>query len=109
YDYLTASAYRQRGDGGPDIYSDFKKVIYVDRLPPVSAIGSFAASGNGGSLSTSRTATVKSVDQTANNIHAFLNLPANLTNAQIIAMVSGPSQAAQADVDLWNRNFTSVA
>ena len=105
YHYVEVRAFRQRSDGGPAIYTPFTRVVYVDRLPPVSAIASFAQNG---SLTTTRSAQIRSVDQTADNIHEFLNLPANLTNAQIIAMIGGSTQGAQIDRDLWSKDFTSV-
>jgi hypothetical protein len=32
--FVTVRAWRHRTDGGPAVFSDFKRVIYVDRLPP---------------------------------------------------------------------------
>ncbi len=32
--FITVRAWRHRTDGGPAVFSDFKRVIYVDRLPP---------------------------------------------------------------------------
>src|SRR5262249_3818656 len=84
YHYITARAYRQRSDGGPDVFTDFKKVIYVDRLPPLSGLVSFDLTP-GQSNSQNRQARVQSLDQTADNIHVLLNLGAALTNAQVIA------------------------
>src|SRR5262249_50323927 len=43
YHYITSIALRHRSDGGSAIYSDFKQTIYIDRLPPVSAIDSTKA------------------------------------------------------------------
>ena len=45
--YITVRAFRHRdaatgGDGGPDVFTDFKRTIYVDRLPPEAAVVSFA-------------------------------------------------------------------
>ncbi len=42
--YITARAFRERSDGGPAIFTDFKKTIYVDRLPPEPQIVSFRPS-----------------------------------------------------------------
>ena len=40
YHHITTRAYRQRSDGGPDIFTDFKKVVYIDRFKPISAMDS---------------------------------------------------------------------
>ena len=44
--YITVRAFRHRdsatgGDGGPAVFTDFRRTIYVDRLPPVSEVVSF--------------------------------------------------------------------
>src|SRR4030095_15444703 len=36
--FLTARAYRHRPDGGPAVFNDFKRVIYIDRVPPESVV-----------------------------------------------------------------------
>ena len=32
--FITVRAYRHQPAGSPAVFSDFKKVIYIDRLPP---------------------------------------------------------------------------
>ena len=105
YHFLEARAFRQRSDGGPSIYTPFTRVLYVDRLKPVSAIDSVT----NGTTANDRKINVRSVDQTANNVHVFLDLPASLSEAQIIAMVGGGSQGTLLDRDLWQKQFTSLA
>lgn len=39
--FLTVRAYRHQPAGSPPVFSEFKKVIYIDRTPPVSAFDSF--------------------------------------------------------------------
>jgi hypothetical protein len=108
YHYLEARVFRQRSDGGPEIYAPFTRTLYIDRLPAISAVDSFAPTSGGAGNSTSRTVQVRSVDLTANNIHVFLNLGAALSDAQIIAMVNGNSQGTQLDRDLWKKDLTNV-
>lgn len=107
YHYLTVRAFRHRDDGGPSVFTDWRDTIYVDRLKPVSAVDSFNTQS--GNIPQNRTISIKSVDQTANNVHAFLDLPANLTDAQILAMVGNGSQTSQVDRDLFNLNVGSVS
>ena len=95
--YLTARAFRHRGDGGPAVFSDFRKVVYVDRLKPVSdlvGINEVAA-------------LVKSLDQTAQDVHVFVDLPLTLSDADVRALASGSNQAEQIDRDLFAFDFGS--
>jgi len=94
YHYLTARAYRHRASG-PEIFTDFKQAIYVDRLKPVSAVNAFA--GVGSATATTRDLTMTSTDQTATSVNVFLDLPANLSDAEILAMVGQANSAGQID------------
>ncbi len=103
--YLTVRAFRHR-NSGPAIFADFKKSIYVDRLKPISAIDSFNAITPG--LEQNRRLQVSSSDLTANNIHVFFDLPASLTDAQVLAMVGAASQANRLDRDLWTKDASNL-
>ncbi|WP_432799163.1 hypothetical protein [Poriferisphaera sp. WC338] len=104
--YITIRAFRHRNDGGPAIYEDFKKAIYVDRLPPESKLTSFNAITEG--TNESRRVVMNSVDMTANNMHVFMDLGANLTDAQVLALLSGSSQSDHTDQGQWEKNFYGV-
>lgn len=104
--FIEVRAFRKRNAGEPSIFSAWRQSIYIDRLPPVSAVASFEPVVAG--VSQNRRVEVRSIDLTANNVHTFLNLPAALTDAQIIAQLNGNSQAAQADRDLWQRNYNNL-
>ena len=105
YHYIDVRAFRHRTDGGDAIWTDFRQTIYVDRLPPVVAqYTNVSYDGN----SADRDFTFQSTDKTATEVHTFLNLPANLTNAQIIAMVSGNNTSSQTDRDLFKRGFAGI-
>jgi hypothetical protein len=106
YHYIAARAYRQRSDGGPDVFSDFRKVIYVDRVAPISSIDSF---NQNGTSSSTREVRVRSTDQTADRVYTFLNLGAALTDAQIQAMIGSGNSAAQIDRDLFSKTISNVA
>ncbi len=106
YHYISARAYRQRGDGGPDIYNDFKKVIYVDRLPPSSALAGITQTGSGAGRTVG--VQVQSLDQTADNVHVLMDLGAALTDSQILAMLNSGSSSDQLDADLFGKSITGV-
>jgi hypothetical protein len=101
--FLEAIAFRHRDDGGPAVYSSFKKVIYVDRLPPESVLDGFAPIAAG--MNENRRAAVRSVDQTADSVHVFLDLPAALSDDDVRAMVGSANRASQIDRDLFTRDF----
>jgi len=83
--FLTARAYRHRTDGGPAVFSDFKKVIYIDRRPPDAVFDSFHPVT---SAPNDREVWIRSTDLTADTLHVFANLPASTSESDIIAMVS---------------------
>ena len=93
------------GEGEP-IFTDFQRTIYVDRLPPQSAVASFSPLVVG--VNENRRALVRSTDLTADNVHVFLDLPAAKTNADVLAMVGGGSQSSQLDRDLFAKDFSNL-
>ncbi len=108
--YVTARVFRHRdpstgGDGGPAVFSDFKQTVYVDLLPPEAEYDSqvpFSADGHDIDFR------VRSTDGTADNMHFFLDLPADLTDQEIVALVGGGSNANQIDRDLFQRGYFDV-
>ncbi len=84
--FLTVRAYRHQPAGSPAVFSEFKKVIYIDRVPPVSAFDSFhpleSAPGNA-------EVWIRSVDFTAERVHAFANLPGTMSEAQVLSSAAG--------------------
>jgi len=111
--YVTVRAFRHRnnstgGDGGPAVFTDFKQTIYVDRLPPVSAIASFDPYATDPNNPNNRDLIVHSVDGTANAVHVLLDLPANATQAEILAMVGTGNVASYYDRDAFVRGFNGV-
>lgn len=109
--YITVRAFRHRdaatgGDGGPAVYADFKRTIYVDRLPPESALVSFAPYASDPNNPNNRDFIVQSLDQTADSVHVLLDLPANLTDAQVQALVNSGNKAGYYDRDLFVRGQT---
>lgn len=98
--FLTVRAFRHREPGeGEAIFADFKRVLYVDRLPPVSAVTGFAPLQQG--VNENRRLAVRSLDLTADNVHVFFDLPAALSENEILAMLGPASQSTRLDRDLF--------
>lgn len=99
YNFITVRAFR-KGVGGPAVFNDFKQVVYLDRYAPVAEVVSFnpySTSPN------NRDLILNSADGTANNVHVLRNLPASLTDSQILAMVTGSNQAEKYDTQFLVR------
>lgn len=112
--YVTVRAFRHRnaatnGDGGPAVFTDFTRTIYVDRLAPEAAVVSFAPFASSPGTLQNRDLIVRSADGTADNMHFFLDLPANMTDAQIMQMVqNGQGDAGDYDRDSFISGFFGV-
>ncbi|MDB5330887.1 MAG: hypothetical protein JWP03_2038 [Phycisphaerales bacterium] len=104
--YIDVIAFRHRSDGGPAVYSDWRQAIYVDRLPPNSGIDSLKPTVQG--VNENQTVTIRSLDQTANSVHVFLDLPAALDASHILAMIANHTPAAQIDRDLFSTSFNGL-
>jgi alpha-amylase len=102
--FLTVRAWRHRTDGGPAVYSDFKRVIYVDRLPPQSRVESVRPAGGGLDVD------VRSIDGTAERVYAYIDLPANTSEQAIVAQINqGKGLLARLDRDLFRAHLEGVA
>jgi alpha-amylase len=106
YHYIDIIAYRHRNAGEPEIYSEFKDVIYVDRLKPISAVDSFVPIQPG--INQNLRITIRSVDQTANNVHVLWDVGANISDSAIRNMISGSTQSTNIDTDLWTKDLTGA-
>lgn len=108
YHYITARVFRHSDNAnGPAIYTDYKDTIYVDRHKPISTINSFAPLVSG--VNENRQLVVKSADGTANSIHTYLDLPAAMTDAQILNLVNqGQGTAGQIDTNLWAYGYNGM-
>ncbi|MEM6329302.1 MAG: alpha amylase C-terminal domain-containing protein, partial [Planctomycetota bacterium] len=99
YHYVTSRVWREPRPGESEVYTDFREVVYIDRLAPDSRIASVEQFGP---LDTMRDFQVESLDLTADSVHVLLNLPAALTDAEVLALVSAGNQAEQIDRDLFS-------
>jgi glycosidase len=108
--YVTVRAYRHRDVSGTPVFSDFKRTIYIDRLPPEAEIVSFDPFASNPGNPNNRDMIVRSVDATANNMHIFLDLPANMSDAAILNLAQqGVNRAGFYDRDQFVLGFTALA
>lgn len=113
--YLTARAFRHRnagtgGDGGPAVFSDFKKAIYIDLLPPESEVTSFEPFASNPGNPNNRDLIVTSLDQTAERVHVFLDLPATVSEEDILALAdANQGRAGEHDRDQFISGIEDVA
>ncbi len=105
FHFITTRAFRHRTDGGPEVFSDFKRVVYVDLLPPDSAVDSFEPLGTGPGNMELR---MRSVDKTAQAIFVYLDLPANVSEAEILDIDPALNTTIKIDRDLFKRSFINV-
>lgn len=95
--FITVRAFRHRDDGGPAVFSDFKTSIYIDRLKPVSEIASFEPFDPANA--DNRDIVIRSVNGTADSVHVFYNLPAAVSESEILSFVGGDNQSGRIDRD----------
>ncbi|MEO0515181.1 MAG: hypothetical protein AAF086_07800 [Planctomycetota bacterium] len=108
YHFITTRAFRHRADGGPEIFEDFRRAIYVDRLAPEAQIESLVAFNEEGSNLDFQ---FVSTDQTATEMFSFLNLGAAIDDATILGFVDNDpngSATTQIDRDLFQRGYFDV-
>jgi hypothetical protein len=104
--FIEARAFRHRTDGGPAIYSSFKKVIYVDRLPPESVVEGFQPFESSPTVTENQDLIVRSADMTADTAHVFLDEPAATSNADLILRaIGGEGSAGRIDHDKFAYGF----
>jgi alpha-amylase len=83
--FLTVRAYRHQPAGRPAVFADFKKVIYLDRQPPVSAIDSV---GRIPAAPAEHAVRIRSTDLTAERVHVFAGLAAATPDSEVLAMAA---------------------
>ena len=112
--YITGRVYRHRntstgGDGGPAVYTDFRQVIYVDRLAPEAEVVSFEPFESNPSKLNDRDFIVRSVDGTADAMHFFLAEGSGVTDADLIQRAqNGQNSAGYYDTDHWVFGYTNL-
>ncbi|MFM9026065.1 MAG: hypothetical protein ACKON7_12135, partial [Planctomycetaceae bacterium] len=109
--FLTVRAFRHRnaatgGAGGPAAYSDFKQVLYVDRLAPESGFDRFQPfSGGVGN----NDVWIKSLDGTADTVNIFQNVAATVSDATVLSWAdAGQGRTDRLDADIFKTGFFGV-
>jgi alpha-amylase len=103
--FLTARAYRHRTDGGPAVFSEFKRVVYIDRVPATAAVDSLRRLPSG-----DVEALVRSTDGTADRVHVLANVPATATEAGVLALVEeGRGKSDRIDRALFRTTLPGLA
>jgi hypothetical protein len=105
YNFITVRAFRHRSAGGPAVYSEFKQVVYLDRMPPESEVASFTPYST---APEDLDLVLESIDRTADSVHVLLDLAAAHTDAEILAMVNGGNKATRVDGGQFKRTFNNV-
>lgn len=95
--YISVIAFRNRAPGTDPIYTDFRKVIYVDRLPPQVELADAAAP----IINPIHTFRVTTADRTVNRVHILLNPPAG----DPLTLVNASNQATRHDRFEWRRTL----
>ena len=104
--FLTVRAYRQRSDGGPAVFSDFKDVLYVDRLKPEAAFNQYVPFSGG---TGNNDVWIKSTDGTADRVNIFQNVAATVSDATILSWVNaGQGGTDKLDRDIFKTGFFGV-
>ena len=100
FHYVTARAYRHQNVAGTPLWTDFRKVVYVDRVRTTSSISDMLTiSGQ----PDDRDIIIKSNDKTADRVHFWANVGSSqYTIDQLVSMAwSGTNQAGEYDRDLF--------
>ena len=104
--FLSVRAYRHQPAGSPAVFSEFRKVIYIDRSPPVSAFESFRPLGSGPG---NTEVWIRSVDFTADRVHAFANLAGTVSEAEVLAMATaGQGRLERSDRALFKGTVSGL-
>lgn len=97
YHYVSVICFRHRGTGTDPIYTDFRKVVYIDRQPPQATLADAAVP-----ISTPvRTFRVTTTDRTVNRVNILLN-----PVGDPILLANATNQAQRYDRFEWRRNLS---
>ncbi len=111
--YLTVRAFRHRADGYQNIpiYTDWKESLYVDRHKPLAsfALANSITYSDGSVHTDQRDFIVKSVDQLADHMNVFLDLPSGLSDSEVLNLIGGGNLADVYDRDLFKKYSNNVS
>jgi hypothetical protein len=103
--FITARAYRHRPGGGPAVFSEFKRVVYIDRRPPLADVDRMRR------MSPQEVEIlVRSRDGTADSVHVLPNVPSSVNDAGVLAMTKeGQGRSDRADRALFRTVVRDLA
>lgn len=108
--YINVRAFRHREVGKPAIFNEFRETIYVDLLPPDSQVLSFQPFPSHPLDTQDRNLIVSNPDGTAGEMYMFLDLPANLSEEDILDLVQAePNGALVYDRGAWQHGMYDVS
>jgi hypothetical protein len=99
--YIEAIAFRHRVAGTDPLYTQFRKVAYIDRLPPAVTLAD-AATPIEDPIHTFR---VTTSDRTVQRVHIFVNLP---PGTDPLPLVSASNQMSRYDRFEYRRQFSGL-
>lgn len=99
YHYISVICFRNRAGGTDPIYTDFRKVIYVDRSPPQVAL----EDANVTIVNPINVFRVTTTDRTVNRVHILLN-----PTGDPLAQANTGNLAARYDRFEWRRTLSGL-
>ncbi len=108
--FLTVRAFRHRnpgtgGDDGPAVFTEYKKVLWVDLLPPEVA---FESQTLFSPVSAGIDFAFRNADDTADEVFLLRNVGAALDDTTILASIGGGTKAANLGSGLFERSYSGV-
>ncbi|MBY0308856.1 MAG: hypothetical protein K2Q09_08955, partial [Phycisphaerales bacterium] len=100
FNYISVLAYRRRPQGGLPIFREFRKVVYIDRLPPAAQLLDNPAS-SGGNFEYR----VRALDRTVDRVYLLANVP---EGSDPLPLCTPSTQAYQYDRTEWRRNVGTL-
>ena len=99
YHYIKSIAFRRRPSGTDPIYTEFRKVIYVDRVPPVVTMPETTFANP---IPTLR---VLASDRTTSEVYIMANLPGG---TDPLTQLNTANKASQYDRFEWRKAFSGL-
>lgn len=98
--YISVICFRNRAGNTDPIFTEFRKVIYIDRQPPAVSLA------NAGATVTDPVITLRvtTADRTVNRVHLLLNPPAG----DPIAQANAANQGTRHDRFEWRRTVSGL-
>lgn len=107
FHYLSAIAFVHRSSGSlPPIWETFRKVIYVDRVPPPMTLRFPGQTGSGDVQSSEYEVVLDCTDATANTVHVLADFAGD--DAAALAAVSAANRASRVDRAEFRFGWTGI-